>query len=168
LTRVHCLLTLGVFVVANANLGPRVDLQAIVPRWSVRQQPRDPVPAERPNFSGKWTLVSDTASGPLGAGGTILQDAVLITFSQSGGPHGITYRLDGRESIRQSTSGWTVASQTRWVKDALSIITRFTAPAGASYEDLVTCTLGRDGRLTMVSVQASPQRSQSMSIYTKS
>ena len=112
--------------------------------------------------------MSDTASGPLGAGGTILQDAVIITFSQSGGPHGITYRLDGRESIRQSTSGWTVASQTRWEKGALNITTKFTMPTGTAYEELVTCALDQAGRLTIVSVQTSQQKSQSTSVYTKS
>lgn len=166
MTRIHCLLALAVVVASNANLGQRVDLRAMVP--SARQQPRDPVPAEHPNLSGQWTLVSDTASGPLGAGGTILQDAVIITFSQSGGPHGITYRLDGRESIRQSTSGWTVASQTRWEKGALNITTKFTMPTGTAYEELVTCALDQAGRLTIVSVQTSQQKSQSTSVYTKS
>jgi hypothetical protein len=124
----------------------------------------------RPDFSGKWTLVSTSsfAGGPLGRGGTITQDEASVTFTPSLG-RTVTYRIDGSENSRTTTTVtgelWDLASQARWVTNALLVTTKYVTNIGR-WEDLVVCSLDGDGNLVVVTVSTPKSTQRGMSTET--
>lgn len=124
----------------------------------------------RPDFSGKWTLVSTSnfAGGPLGRGGTITQDEASVTFTPSLGQT-VTYRIDGSETSRPTTTvtgaTWHLASQARWVTNALLVTTKYVTNIGR-WEDLVVCSLDGDGNLVVVTVSTPKTSDRGMSTET--
>ena len=124
----------------------------------------------RPDFSGKWTLVSTSsfAGGPLARGGTITQDEASVTFTASQG-QAVTYRIDGSENSRTTTTVagvvWGLTSQARWVTNALLVTTKYVTNIG-QWEDLVVCSLDGDGNLIVVTVSAVKTSQRGMSTET--
>jgi hypothetical protein len=109
---------------------------------------------QRPNFAGRWVLVSDTAAyvdGPLGREGTVTQDERSVTFTS--GTRSVTYRLDRPETVNTTTTvrgdSWTLVSQVRWVQHALLVTTTTRSPIG-TWEDMMVCSLDGRGNLNIV------------------
>jgi hypothetical protein len=129
--------------------------------------------AQKPNLSGKWTLVTAPEldpvrpqSSPLGYEGNITQDGTSVTFTT--GNRSITYRLDLPESQNPLTTmrgdSWLLASQARWVQNALLVVTKTTSPIG-TWEDMLICSLDGDGNLNVV-VLGTPKSQQAAMITT--
>jgi hypothetical protein len=75
-------------------------------------------PHQRPDFSGKWVLVSPQSGPPdllLGSTGAIVQDESTITFMSSA--RSSTFRMDDVESQERTNSAaggiWTLTSRAR-------------------------------------------------------
>ena len=88
--------------------------------------------AARPDFSGKWVLVSDPASTL-----TITQTADTLTVEEPGGPRNpspvrMTYKLDGSEH-KQTISRNEVVTRAVW--DNGRLVTTITSPA-ANWKDV--------------------------------
>jgi len=108
--------------------------------------------AVQADFSGTWVVVSGTgaANSPLGAEGTIAQDASSLTFSTGG--RSLRYHLDGSES-RNDAGTSTQISQARWITKAV-LITTTTHSAAGQWEDAAICSLDAAGHLNVVTVNA--------------
>jgi hypothetical protein len=117
--------------------------------------------ASPPDFSGKWSLVAPGQPGPevwlsspLRLEGTITQDGVTFTVNRSDGA--LTYRLDGSESQRTSTSPggitFTTVSNARWVSNALVITESWTTGTGGRWQDMFVCSFDASGNLVVVSI----------------
>jgi hypothetical protein len=88
---------------------------------------------ERPNFAGRWVLVSPTDSA--GQEQTVTQDTAQLTTSHAseGGGHRTVYRLDGVENrtvLGSHGSDIVTLSTASWNGNRLTIASNSTYPDG--------------------------------------
>ncbi len=105
---------------------------------------------EKPNFAGRWVLVSPPESA--GQEQVVTQDAATLTTAHASSGHGhrSVYALDGSESRNALTSHGheiVTVSKTTWNRERLTIESETTYPDGRKLQATDVWSLDAEGRL---------------------
>jgi hypothetical protein len=107
---------------------------------------------EKPNFSGRWVVVSPAADA--GQEQTVTQTAATLTTGHASEGHGhrAVYKLDGTENRNVLTShdeDIVTLSKASWSGTQLTITSDTTYPDGRKWHTVQTWSLESEGRLAV-------------------
>jgi hypothetical protein len=114
---------------------------------------------EKPNFSGRWVLVSP--AGSAGQEQVVTQDATTLTTAHASSGHGhrSVYKLDGTESrngIVSHGSEISTLSKASWNASQLTIESDTVYPDGRKRRATTVWSLDGDGRLVLELTESGP------------